>query len=177
MRHIPNILSSFRILLIPFFAFFAHRGDMFLAAILLIVSGFTDLLDGFLARRFNWISNLGKVLDPIADKLTQITVCVFFAIRLGGWFWLFFAFLIFKELAQLGVGLYLLRRDVKLESADRSGKITTLLFYASMIAIALFPELPYYVTYSLLAALCVSGFLTGLHYVSVYRRQPETAGK
>jgi len=177
MHHIPNILSSFRILLIPFFALFAYRGDMVWAAVVLIVSGLTDLLDGFLARRFDWISNLGKMLDPIADKLTQITVCVFFAFRLGGWFRLFFAFLIFKEIAQLGIGMYLLGKDVKLKSADRSGKITTLLFYASMIAIALFPDLPHYAMYILLAVLCVSGLLTGLHYLSLYRRQPETVEK
>ena len=168
MRHIPNILSFFRIILIPFFVMLALRGNMFWTGMLLIISGVTDLLDGFLARQFNWISGLGKVLDPIADKLTQITVCVLFALILGGWFWLFFAFLIFKELVMLILGLYLVKRDVKIQGARLLGKITTGLFYFSMVLIALFPALPAAVKYVLLLGVCVCALITGLRYIPVF---------
>ncbi|MDR2932121.1 MAG: CDP-alcohol phosphatidyltransferase family protein, partial [Oscillospiraceae bacterium] len=89
MRHIPNILSFFRIVLIPFFVWQMLAGHTFNAAIILGISGLTDLLDGFLARRFGWISQLGKVLDPAADKLTQVTVCVVLAIVYRK-YWYFF---------------------------------------------------------------------------------------
>jgi len=180
MRHIPNILSSFRILLIPFFVALALRGELFWAGVLLIISGITDLLDGLLARRFDWVSSLGKVLDPIADKLTQITVCVLFALILGGWFWLFFAFLIFKELMMLGMGLYLVRKDVKIQGARLLGKVTTGLFFLTMVLIALFPALPVVVKYVLLAGVCICAFITGLRYIpefKAYKRQSEPVTK
>jgi len=149
---------------------------MFLAGILLIISGVTDLLDGFLARRFNWVSGLGKVLDPLADKLTQITVCVLFALILGGWFRLFFVFLIFKELVMLALGFYLVRKDVKIQGARLLGKVTTGLFYLSMVLIALFPALPFVAKCALLLSTCIFAFITGLRYIpeyKAYRRQTE----
>ena len=68
---IPNVLSFFRILLVPVFVWlYAFRDERIWALIVLIVSGVTDLLDGFIARHFHMISDLGKMLDPVADKLT-----------------------------------------------------------------------------------------------------------
>lgn len=71
MKHIPNILSTFRIVMIPFYLIAIFNEDKLGAGLILIVSGITDLLDGFLARQFNWMSEIGKLLDPLADKLTQ----------------------------------------------------------------------------------------------------------
>ena len=69
---IPNLLSLFRLLLIPVIIWlYTVRKDYFPAGALLILSGLTDLADGFIARHFNAVSNVGKILDPIADKLTQ----------------------------------------------------------------------------------------------------------
>ena len=178
MRHIPNILSSFRIVLIPFFVIHVIRGEMVAAAIVLIVSGLTDLLDGFLARRFQWVTQLGKVLDPFADKLTQITVCVLFFVVFGHQFRLFFAFLIFKELVMLLTGAYLFRKDVKINGARWFGKVATALFYFSMILIALFPVLPVEVKYALLITICVCELIAGLWYLPefrLYRRQTKMA--
>ncbi|MCL2568941.1 MAG: CDP-alcohol phosphatidyltransferase family protein [Oscillospiraceae bacterium] len=178
MRHIPNLLSSFRILLIPFFAAYVVRGEMIWAAIVLIISGLTDLLDGFLARRFQWVSQLGKILDPVADKLTQITVCVLFFWFFGYQFRLFFAFLIFKELAMLVTGAYLLRKDVKLNGARWFGKVATVLFYATMILIALFPALPIAAKYAMLILICICELVSGLKYLPefrLYRQQTKMA--
>ena len=72
---IPNILSFSRICMIPWFMWvYLARGDSLSAALILLLSGVTDCLDGFIARRFNMISNLGKALDPLADKLTQVAM-------------------------------------------------------------------------------------------------------
>ena len=72
---IPNVLSFFRILLIPFIIwFYCYKKDYTLTLVVIIVSGLTDVIDGFIARRFNMISDFGKIFDPFADKLTQITI-------------------------------------------------------------------------------------------------------
>lgn len=71
---IPNLLSVIRIILIPVFLVLFLKGSYLAAVIVLGISGLTDLFDGKIARAFNQVSNLGKLLDPIADKLTQITL-------------------------------------------------------------------------------------------------------
>ncbi len=74
---IPNILSFFRLCLIPLLAWrYCVKKDYTGAAIILLVSGFTDILDGFIARRFHMVSNIGKALDPVADKMTQIAMLI-----------------------------------------------------------------------------------------------------
>ncbi|MCL2827188.1 MAG: CDP-alcohol phosphatidyltransferase family protein [Oscillospiraceae bacterium] len=164
MRHIPNILSSFRIVLIPFFVLKVIQGNMFAAALLLILSALTDMLDGFLARRFGWVTNVGKVLDPVADKLTQISVCVLFAIHLAE-FWFLFAILALKELTIMLFSAYLVKNRVQLEGARWFGKLTTALFYTSMILIALFPALPVWVVYTLLISTIICAIGATLMYI------------
>ena len=78
---VPNAMSLFRILVIPFFIVFAVRGNIAGALIMLGLSGLSDALDGYVARRFNQITELGKMLDPFADKLTQGAVAICIAIR------------------------------------------------------------------------------------------------
>ena len=73
---VPNLLSLIRILLIPVFGVLFYNGHIGWAVVILIVSGLTDFFDGKIARKFNQISELGKMLDPVADKLTQITIAV-----------------------------------------------------------------------------------------------------
>ncbi|MCL2843018.1 MAG: CDP-alcohol phosphatidyltransferase family protein [Oscillospiraceae bacterium] len=175
MRHIPNILSAFRIILIPFLVYLVVEGEMFQAALLLILSGITDLVDGFLARRFGWVSRVGKVLDPMADKLTQITVCVLFAVVLGGRFWIFFGFLVFKEAVMLGLGAYLWRKGVKIEGSRWFGKVTTVLFYLSVIVIALWPGLPDWAAYGLLGVTSLVALFAGLKYIPDFRGYRQQA--
>ena len=73
---VPNLLSLIRIILIPVFGVLFYHDHVLAAVIVLAVSGLTDLFDGKIARRFNLVSELGKVLDPISDKLTQMTIAV-----------------------------------------------------------------------------------------------------
>jgi len=173
MRHIPNILSSFRILLIPVLVYFVFQREMFYAALTLIVSGLTDLLDGFLARRFGWTSQVGKVLDPFADKLTQIAICVSFAIMLGGLLWIFFAVLVFKEFLMLALGAYFYKKGVKLEGSRIFGKVTTALFYLVVILIALIPTLPSLLIYAMLGVVTICALTAGVLYwpdIAAYRK-------
>ena len=78
---IPNWLSYIRIALIPVFAVLFYKGYVGWAMLVLGFSGLSDFLDGKIARKFNQVSDLGKIIDPVADKLTQITIAIMFYIE------------------------------------------------------------------------------------------------
>ena len=129
---IPNLLSVIRIILIPVFLVLFPKGSYLAAVIVLGISGLTDTLDGKIARAFNQVSNLGKLLDPIADKLTQIILAIayFFyfhasddaLLRYGSWlFWIF----VLKEVLMLIGGIVLLTHDVTPRAAIIYGKVAT----------------------------------------------------
>ena len=170
MRHIPNILSAFRIMLIPFFIHQGIQGNMIAAAVILMISALTDLLDGFLARRFHWVTHLGKILDPAADKLTQIAICVFLALRFAQ-YWVFFAVLVLKELTMIILSAYLLKHKVEFSGAKWFGKVATVLFYISMILIVLFPYLPVALIYALLAVTTLFALTAMFLYIPEFIRQ------
>ena len=172
MRNIPNTISIFRILLIPFFVHHVIQEDMLAAAVILIISALTDMVDGFLARRFDWITDLGKILDPAADKLTQMVVCILFAIHLYQ-YWVFFVVLIFRDLAILAVSGYFIKNKVMLSGAKWFGKVSTTLFYVSMIIIAMFPALPSIFIYALLALTTICAFGAVLLYIPEFIRHKE----
>lgn len=178
MKHIPNILSFFRIVLIPFFVWQMLKDNTWNAAVILGISGLTDLLDGFLARRYNWISQLGKVLDPVADKLTQVTVCVVLAYKLAR-FWPFFAVLLFKDLIMLILGGYLVKKGVRLDGARWFGKVVTVLFYVSMVAIVFIPDMPGWLITTLLSVTTGCAIIAALLYIPEFikYRNKAKAGK
>jgi len=144
---IPNILSLFRIVLVPVFAVLyglsgQHEPLLYAAVAVLILSGVTDMLDGFIARRFHQISEIGKVLDPIADKLTQVTVMVCLAVRIPQ-LWPMMAIGFLKELLQsIGAALLLLKLKTAAPSARWYGKVSTVVFYTVMTLFVVFPPAP-----------------------------------
>lgn len=164
MKHIPNILTSLRIVIIPFFIWKMLEGDLFVAGVLLVFSGLTDLLDGLLARSFHWVSDLGKVLDPIADKLTQAAISVTMLIKLYA-YWPFFVIFLVKDFVMLLLGGYLLKKGVQLEGARWFGKLATFMFYGTMILILFFPGMPQVVTLTLLTLSVACALGAGLMYI------------
>ena len=130
---IPNLLSLFRLLLIPLIIWmYTFKKEYFAAGTLLILSGLTDLADGFIARHFNAVSNVGKILDPIADKLTQaamlfglVTRFPLMAAPLG--------VLVLKEIFIGTTGLLMIRKTGVVIGADFHGKVATTLLYIMMI--------------------------------------------
>ncbi|MCC8023029.1 MAG: CDP-alcohol phosphatidyltransferase family protein, partial [Clostridiales bacterium] len=78
---IPNALSLLRIILIPVFTYYFLQDRVLLAVIIIAAAAITDLLDGKIARRFNQVSELGKVLDPVADKLSQMAIVIILMIK------------------------------------------------------------------------------------------------
>ena len=81
IRTIPNLLSLFRVVLLPFYLYLVAQHSFYLAGVIIAISGLTDFLDGFIARRYGMVTDLGKVLDPVADKLTQVTILLCLSIR------------------------------------------------------------------------------------------------
>lgn len=139
---IPNLLSVIRIALIPVFAVLFLGDKQIAALIVLAVSGLTDLFDGKIARRFNQVSALGKILDPVADKLTQITIAIILFILfrsadsalINAFGWVFLVFLI-KEAVMVIGGLVMLLMSIRPGAAEMPGKVATAAFYGIMILI------------------------------------------
>lgn len=141
---IPNLLSLFRLVLIPVYMFIYLNAedtwDYILSGAILAVSCLTDMIDGKIARHFNMISSVGKVLDPFADKVTQFTLTLCLSIRypiLHPVLALFLA----KEIFQLIAFIINLRRGKALPGALLAGKICTAVLFVSLITLVLFPDM------------------------------------
>ncbi len=141
---IPNLLCIFRILLIPvYLSIYLHadsREDYTAAAVILAVSCLTDMVDGKIARKFNMITNLGKLLDPIADKLTQLALMICLSLDRKALRVLLVMFLI-KEFFQFFAMIGALRNGKALDGALMSGKISTTVLFTSLIVMVLLPGL------------------------------------
>lgn len=176
LLNIPNGLCFFRIALIPMFLYvYLNANDdahYILSAVILVVSGFTDFLDGYIARNFNMITEFGKLIDPIADKLTQIAVAyaLIYNYPLA---WSLVCIIILKD-GMLGiVGLYLYQYGVKIEGASWWGKVATAYFYLVVIILVAF-----YIPETLLSkGLIISSFLLMLLAFFMYAGQLNTLNK
>lgn len=159
---IPNLLSYFRLLLIPVFAYLFLRAETpietLIAAVVLGISSLTDCFDGLIARKCNMVTELGKALDPIADKLTHFAIALCLTIKIPATFPLL-VLVVVKELFMGIAGLVILKKTGrKLDGAKWFGKLSTLVFDLAMIALILFaPFLPEAVIYLIL--LISGGFL------------------
>ena len=141
---IPNMLSMFRLVLIPVYTviylYATELTDYFIAGFILIVSCLTDMVDGKIARHFNMISTLGKILDPVADKLTQFTLIICLS-RNHPILWFVTVLFFLKELFQGVAGLVNLRRGKILPGALMAGKVCTTVLFISLILLVLLPRL------------------------------------
>ena len=130
---IPNILSFGRICLLPVIMYmYCVKQEYLLTGYLVILSGITDIADGFIARTFNMTSDLGKVLDPVADKLTQATLLVTLATRFPLMI-VPFAMMAVKELFMAVTGSLIIKKKGVVMGANWHGKIATFLLYSTII--------------------------------------------
>lgn len=141
---IPNLLSLFRLVLIPLYAYIYlnAKGNhaYFLAGTIMAVSCMTDMIDGKIARKYNMISTVGKILDPFADKMTQFTLTLCLSLKYPVLRHVLALFVV-KELFQLILGIVNLRRGKMLPGALLAGKICTTVLFVSLITLVLFPDL------------------------------------
>lgn len=139
---VPNLLSFFRLCLVPLFTYlYVFRNEYRQVLMLLILSAITDILDGFIARRFDMVSDLGKALDPLADKLTQAAI-LFCLARRFPLMLLPLSLLIVKESCCAILSLAAIERTDTVESADWHGKLSTALLYALSALHLAFPGIP-----------------------------------
>lgn len=144
---VPNVLSLIRLALIPLYITIylnAHSDNHFyISAGILAVSCLTDMIDGQIARHFNMITTLGKVLDPLADKATQFTLILCLAIRKNRFLlWALIALFVIKESFQLIAGSLILRKGKILSGAVLPGKISTAALFITLVIMVMFPRLP-----------------------------------
>lgn len=172
---IPNALSVLRILLVPPFAWCFLHDQLPWAAALLGLSGLSDMFDGLIARKCNQITELGKILDPFADKLTQGVVALCLALKfpmIGPLLGLFIA----KELLMLGCALVLLKKHKRPGAAKWYGKVATVMFYVSVSVIVVMdgfqlapaPSVFYTVSFVLLGLTGLMMFYAAFRYSQVF---------
>ena len=130
---VPNILSFIRLCLIPVILWeYIFLKKYVLAAITVIISGITDVVDGFIARKFNMVSHVGRILDPVADKLTQIAViaclCSRYIMMVVP-----LVILVVKELANGIIALIMLKRTGNTINSRWHGKLATVILYVMMV--------------------------------------------
>ena len=130
-KHVPNILTIIRFLLIPFIIYFLAINQYIVGVILFIISGITDVVDGAIARKFNFITDFGKLMDPLADKLTQISVLATLMIKELIPVWIL-EIVIAKEAVMIAGASFLYGRDVVV-SSKWFGKLATVLFFIAIV--------------------------------------------
>ena len=166
---LPNLLCYFRILLIPVFCILYLGGDYYLAAIVLAIAAITDKLDGIIARKLNMGTNLGKVIDPIADKLMQFAVALCLATTYPLMIVLA-ASLLIKELYMGIKGLLNIRSGQKIYGALWFGKMCTVVLFISMIILVMLPVYEVVIANTLIIINLVFMLFSLVMYVITFRR-------
>jgi len=139
---VPNLLSLFRICLIPIFVWlYCVANEYVLTGCILLLSGLTDIVDGFIARRFNLVSDLGKILDPIADKVTQ-TNMIFCLLTRFPMMIIPLALMIIKEFFLGITGYMVIQKTGEVSGANWHGKVNTCLLYAMMVIHVVWYDIP-----------------------------------
>lgn len=163
---IPNALSLFRLVLVPFIVIFYVKDNILASVICIVVSGLTDLFDGKIARRFNQMSDIGKMLDPVADKVTMGAIIIALATR----FKLMIPFIIIFAVCEIAKGLasvYTFKKVEKVSSSIMAGKVETFAMYIIFGLLFLFPKMPEWLSTTLIClgiALAVFALIAYLFY-------------
>ena len=131
LKNIPNALTIVRFVLIPFIVYYILTGQYIAGFVMLTVSGLTDILDGCIARKFNFITNFGKLIDPLADKATQIAVLA--SLTFKGIVPLWILLIVFiKEIVMVAGASFLYGKKLVV-SSRWYGKLATVLFYVAIV--------------------------------------------
>jgi cardiolipin synthase len=133
IMNVPNILTILRFILIPIFAYFLSTRHYITAAAIFLAGGLTDVLDGYIARKYDLVTSWGKIADPLADKLMQITAMVILSLYLKVIPVELFVIMLLKEVF-IGIGaIVLYKRNDHVVSANWYGKMATVFFYLAVI--------------------------------------------
>lgn len=180
--NVPNLLCYVRFFLIPVFVVLyltANTTKEYIqVGLIILLSGLTDFLDGFIARRYHLVTEWGKVIDPLADKLTQASLLFVMVLRIKGICFLIIIFVLL-QLFLLVAGLVMLKKGRKLNGAKWFGKVSTTVFYGVMVLLVTIPSLSSKVTNGLIilcgSFLLLSFCLYGREYVLMYKETRNEA--
>lgn len=137
IKNVPNILSVIRLLMVPLFVFLFLNGYVVPAVVVFVIAGATDVIDGYIARKFNCTSTLGKILDPLADKFLQLSafICLWIEDYILWWMPLIY---FIKELATAMGALFIFRKSRFVVKSNVFGKLATVFVFGAVFVIALF---------------------------------------
>ncbi|MGB3366784.1 MAG: CDP-diacylglycerol--glycerol-3-phosphate 3-phosphatidyltransferase [Acidaminobacteraceae bacterium] len=176
MKNLPNIITSFRFLLIPSFVyvyFSSSPNNLRNAFIIFIVAGISDVLDGMIARKYNLVTKLGTVLDPLADKLMLMTVllCLTYTGSITHWVPIIVGI---KEFIMIAGAIYLYFSGEKaVIPSDKFGKIATVLFYAAISVIVF--DINLALSKGVMLAAVVVTMLAFINYLRIYMDMKKTS--
>lgn len=174
---IPNILSIIRLMLVPVFISYylnaESMNDYRIAGLVILFSGITDLVDGIIARKFDQITDLGKLIDPIADKITQAAIVFCLMVRYE-YMWIIVFLFVIKELSMLVWNIVLIKQNKKLDGALWYGKISTAVFYACMTILVAFPDVGTIVANSLMIITVFFLLLSFILYTKIFVQMYRT---
>ena len=165
---IPNALSLFRLILVPFIVIFYVKGNILASVICIVVSGLTDLFDGKIARHFNQMSDIGKMLDPVADKVTMAAIIIALATR----FRLMIPFIFVFAGCEIAKGLasvYTFKKVEKVSSSIMAGKVETFTMYIAFGLLFLIRDMPSWLSTALII-LCMGLAVYALIAYLIYYR-------
>ena len=167
---IPNLLSLFRLLLIPVILWlYIVKKDPVWTTAILALSGITDVVDGIIARKCNMVSDFGKALDPVADKLTQIAM-LFCLVTRFQWMLLPLCVMVVKEAVAGILSLMVIRKTGKVEGAAWHGKATTVSLYSMMIIHLIWYRIPDTVSGLLIGGCTALALLSAFLYSGAHLR-------
>ncbi len=165
----PNILCYIRILLIPLFIYLFLSGYHWQSALVVVIATATDVLDGYVARRFNLITDWGKFIDPLADKLMQLSMLAVTIIKIK-WVLILVIFFVIKEFLLLIIGLYIYHKDHNLNGANWAGKLCTVVLDSVMLIFIAVPKIPEPIAIILVGLVTFFLLLSFVVYVLEYKK-------
>ena len=176
IKYIPNILTIARFFLIPFIIYFILKEQYLVAFIFLTLSGLTDVLDGNIARKFNCITNFGKLIDPLADKATQISILAVLTFKGIIPLWMLIVVFV-KEFAMIAGASFLYGKELVV-SSKWFGKLATVIFYLAIVCsffitywntkISTGKEIPHFDIYLYYFALITTVFSLVMYFNTFY---------
>lgn len=167
--NIPNILTLFRLSLVPVITLLIYFGRIKLALLIYIIACATDLLDGYIARRNKLVTQVGMLLDPLADKLLYVFIVISFTVtKVLPWYIL--AIILAKELLMICGGIFLYYRNI-ISPANKFGKTAAFIFNTS-VAFTFLHEIvaPYHEYFILFALALMIVSLVQYAYLNVYKK-------
>ena len=172
--NIPNALTLLRILLVPLYLYIFYsssENNIFFAGLIFLLAGITDVLDGYIARKYDLGTDLGAILDPFADKLMSFTILITFATSGIIPMWILIALGIKEVVMIIGGGILYLFKGGQVLPSDKFGKVATLSFYAATLSVVF--GLPSLMSTVLFTLTVVFNLIAFINYLLIYIKMED----